>query len=62
MSIHLQALLLPRWRGMLVTFLLLPILLFLLAIWGFVALAYSLSWRHVRSISLAEVLRDDTML
>lgn len=35
---------------------------FLLAIVGFVSLAYYLGWRNVRKISLAEVLRDDTML
>lgn len=40
----------------------LPILMFLLAMLSFVALAYYLAWRNVRKISLAEVLRDDTML
>lgn len=39
-----------------------PILLFMLAILGSVALAYYLAWRGVRKISLAEVLRDDTMM
>ena len=39
-----------------------PILLFMLAILAFVALAYYLAWRNVRKISLAEVLRDDTMM
>lgn len=39
-----------------------PVLLFMLAILGFVALAYYLAWRNVRKISLAEVLRDDTMM
>ncbi len=39
-----------------------PILLFMLAISGSVALAYYLAWRGVRKISLAEVLRDDTMM
>ena len=39
-----------------------PILLFMLAILAFVALAYDLAWRGVRKISLAEVLRDDTMM
>lgn len=39
-----------------------PILLFMLAISGAVALAYYLAWRNVRKISLAEVLRDDTMM
>lgn len=41
---------------------LLPIALFLLAIVACVALSYSLAWRNVRKISLAEVLRDDTMM
>lgn len=40
----------------------LPILLFMLGISGSVALAYCLAWRNVRRISLAEVLRDDTMM
>ena len=40
----------------------LPIALFLLAIVGAVALAYYLSWRKMRQIRLAEVLRDDTMI
>lgn len=40
----------------------LPIGSFILVIFGFVALAYYLGWRNVRSISLAEVLRDDTMI
>ncbi len=39
-----------------------PILIFLLAIWGTVALAYYLGWRNIRRIDLAEVLRDDTMM
>lgn len=39
-----------------------PIAVFMAAIMGFVALAYYLGWRNVRRISLAEVLRDDTML
>ena len=39
-----------------------PILLFMLAILGSVALAYYLAWRNVRKINLAEVLRDDTMM
>jgi len=41
---------------------LVPIILFMLAILGSVALAYYLAWRNVRKISLAEVLRDDTMM
>ena len=39
-----------------------PIALFLLSILGFVALAYYFAWRNVRKISLAQVLRDDTMI
>ncbi len=39
-----------------------PIGLFLLAIVGSVALAYRLAWGQVSKISLAEVLRDDSML
>ena len=39
-----------------------PILLFMLAILASVALAYYLAWRSVRKISLADVLRDDTMM
>ncbi|MCI8854559.1 MAG: ABC transporter permease [Lachnospiraceae bacterium] len=39
-----------------------PIVIFLLAIVGSVALAYNLGWRNLRRVSLAEVLRDDTML
>lgn len=39
-----------------------PVLLFMLVILGFVALAYYLAWWNVRKISLAEVLRDDTMM
>ncbi len=39
-----------------------PIFLFMLVILGSVALAYYLAWRGVRKISLAEVLRDDTMM
>ncbi len=39
-----------------------PIFLFMLAILACVALAYYLAWRNVRKISLAEVLRDDTMI
>ena len=41
---------------------LIPIFLFLLAVSGSVALAYSLAWRKVRGISLAEILKDDTMM
>lgn len=41
---------------------LVPIILFMLALVAFVALAYFLAWRNVRKISLAEVLRDDTMM
>ncbi len=39
-----------------------PIVIFMLAIWGTVALAYYLGWRNIRKINLAEVLRDDTMM
>ena len=39
-----------------------PIVIFMFAIWGTVALAYYLGWRNVRKINLAEVLRDDTMM
>lgn len=41
---------------------LVPVSLFLLAVSGSVALAYYLAWRNVRGISLAEVLKDDTMM
>lgn len=40
----------------------LPIAAFMLAVLGFVALAYYAAWQNIRKISLAEVLRDDTML
>ena len=39
-----------------------PILQFMLAILGSVALAYYLAWRNVRKIRLAEVLKDDTLM
>lgn len=39
-----------------------PIMVFLLAMAGFVALAYYFAWRSVKKISLAKVLRDDAML
>ena len=39
-----------------------PIVLFLLAILGSVALAYFLAWWNVRKITLTEVLRDDAMM
>ena len=39
-----------------------PIMIFMLAIWGTVAFAYYLGWRNIRKINLAEVLRDDTMM
>ncbi len=39
-----------------------PIMIFMLAIWGTVAFAYYLGWRNIRTINLAEVLRDDTMM
>ena len=41
---------------------LIPIAAFMLAILGTVALAYCLGYRNVRKISLAEALRDDTMM
>lgn len=41
---------------------LIPILLFVLAVFGFVAPAYVMAWRKVRNISLSEVLKDDTMI
>ena len=41
---------------------LIPIMIFMLAIWGSVAFAYYLGWRNIRKIDLAEVLRDDTMM
>jgi len=40
----------------------LPVAVFILTIWGTVALAYYLGWRNIRKIDLAEVLRDDTMM
>lgn len=39
-----------------------PIMIFMLAIWGIVAFAYYLGWRNIRKINLSEVLRDDTMM
>ncbi len=39
-----------------------PIMIFMLAIWGIVAFAYYLGWCNIRKINLAEVLRDDTMM
>ena len=39
-----------------------PIMIFMLAIWGIVAFAYYLGWRNIHKINLAEVLRDDTMM
>lgn len=39
-----------------------PIIAFMLAICASVALAYYLGWRNIRKISLAQVLRDDTMM
>lgn len=41
---------------------LVPVIVFMLAILGMVILAYYLGWRNIRKISLAEVLRDDTMM
>ena len=39
-----------------------PVAVFMLAIWGTVALAYYLGWRNIRKINMAGVLRDDTMM
>ena len=39
-----------------------PVGIFMAAVFGSVALAYYLAWRNVRKISLAEVLRDDTLM
>ena len=39
-----------------------PITIFMLAIWGTVAFAYYLGWHNIRKINLSEVLRDDTMM
>ncbi len=39
-----------------------PIMIFMLAIWGTVAFAYYLGWRNIRKINLAGVLQDDTMM
>ncbi len=39
-----------------------PIGAFVLSVGGTVALAYYLSWRRMRGMDLAEVLRDDTMM
>ena len=39
-----------------------PILSFILAIFGFVALAYWLGAKRVLNSSLADALRDDTVL
>lgn len=41
---------------------LVSILVFMLAILASVALAYALAWQNMRKISLAQVLRDDTMM
>ncbi|MBD5474665.1 MAG: ABC transporter permease [Lachnospiraceae bacterium] len=41
---------------------LIPIVIFMLTVIGFIVLAYYLGWRNIRKINLAEVLRDDTML
>lgn len=39
-----------------------PMLLFILAVFGFVAIAYFLGGRRMLNVSLADALRDDTML
>ncbi|MDO5409494.1 MAG: ABC transporter permease [Lachnospiraceae bacterium] len=41
---------------------LIPVIIFMLAIFMTVALAYYLGWRNIRKINLAEVLRDETMM
>lgn len=41
---------------------LIPMAVFMLSIFCSVALAYSFAWRNVKKISLAEVLKDDTMI
>ena len=41
---------------------LLPIVIFMFAILGSVALAYYFAWKSIRKISLSDVLRDDTMM
>lgn len=39
-----------------------PVLLFIMAAFSFVALAYYISWRKMAGISLADALRDDTLI
>ncbi len=39
-----------------------PIVIFMAAILSFVAFAYSIAWKNVSKINLAEVLKDDTMI
>ena len=39
-----------------------PVMIFMLAIWGTVAFAYYLGWRNIRKINLAGVLQDETMM
>ena len=41
---------------------LIPIAIFMAAILGAVMLAYAFAWRNVRKISLADALKDDTMM
>lgn len=41
---------------------LMPVMVFMAAIFGSVLLAYYFAWRNVRNIRLAEVLRDDTAM
>ena len=41
---------------------LIPIFIFMLGILGTVALAYAFAWGNLKKISLAEVLKDDTMI
>lgn len=39
-----------------------PVIAFMITVLGSVAFAYYLAWQNVRRISLAEVLKDDTMM
>lgn len=39
-----------------------PVLVFILAVFGFVALAYYLGGKRIYQLSLTDALRDDTMV
>lgn len=39
-----------------------PVMIFMVTVSGAVVLAYWFAWRNIRKISLAEVLKDDTMM